>query len=96
LLEFRHSVAAVVPKVVAGKPIDQLLVGKLARSGDMSLGFNAALQQNGEKPDKNEPLGKAANERLRITVDLSGNVVAPGVPRRGSQWGRNSAFRSEA
>lgn len=44
-LDFQRRFAAAVPRVVVGKPIDQLRVGKLAGSSGTPRGFNAALRQ---------------------------------------------------
>lgn len=48
-LKLQRNFAAAVPRVVVGKPIDQLRVGKLAGSSNTPRGFNAALQQIREK-----------------------------------------------
>jgi uncharacterized protein with FMN-binding domain len=44
-LELQRRFAAAVPKVVVGKPIDQMNVGKLAGSSGTPRGFNAAIRQ---------------------------------------------------
>ena len=44
-LDFQRKFAAAVPKVVVGKPIDQVKVGKLAGSSGTPVGFNAAIEQ---------------------------------------------------
>jgi uncharacterized protein with FMN-binding domain len=44
-LDYQRRFAAAVPRVVVGKPIDQLRVDKLAGSSGTPRGFNAALQQ---------------------------------------------------
>jgi uncharacterized protein with FMN-binding domain len=44
-LEFQRRFAAAVPKVVVGKPIDQVQVGKLAGSSGTPRGFNDAIQK---------------------------------------------------
>jgi uncharacterized protein with FMN-binding domain len=44
-LEFQRRFAAAVPKVVIGKPIDQVQVGKLAGSSGTPRGFNDAIQK---------------------------------------------------
>jgi uncharacterized protein with FMN-binding domain len=44
-LELQRLFAAAVPKVVVGKPIDQINVGKLAGSSSTPKGFNAAIRQ---------------------------------------------------
>ena len=44
-LELQRRFAAAVPKVVVGKPIDQVNVGKLAGSSNTPKGFNAAIRQ---------------------------------------------------
>lgn len=44
-LEFQRAFAAAVPKVVVGRPIDRLQVGKLAGSSGTPQGFNDALRQ---------------------------------------------------
>lgn len=48
-LELQRSFADAVPRVVVGKPIDRLRVGKLAGSSHTPVGFNAALQQIRQK-----------------------------------------------
>ncbi|UHD44104.1 hypothetical protein LUX29_13635 [Aureimonas altamirensis] len=42
-LEFQRRFAAAVPRVVIGKPIDQIRVGKLAGSSGTPQGFNDAI-----------------------------------------------------
>jgi uncharacterized protein with FMN-binding domain len=44
-LELQRRFAASVPKVVIGKPIDQVNVGKLAGSSGTPKGFNDAIRQ---------------------------------------------------
>lgn len=44
-LERQRSFAAAVPKMVVGKPIDQVRVGKLAGSSGTPRGFNDAIQK---------------------------------------------------
>jgi uncharacterized protein with FMN-binding domain len=44
-LELQRLFAAAVPKVVVGKPIDQVNVGKLAGSSGTPKGFNDAIRQ---------------------------------------------------
>ena len=44
-LELQRRFAAAVPKVVVGRPIDQVNVGKLAGSSNTPKGFNAAIRQ---------------------------------------------------
>jgi uncharacterized protein with FMN-binding domain len=44
-LELQRLFAAAVPRVVVGKPIDQVNVGKLAGSSGTPKGFNAAIRQ---------------------------------------------------
>lgn len=44
-LELQRSFAAAVPKVVIGKPIDQIRVGKLAGSSGTPRGFNDTIQK---------------------------------------------------
>ncbi|MBB4169760.1 hypothetical protein [Rhizobium sp. BK538] len=44
-LELQRRFAAAVPKVVIGRPIDQVNVGKLAGSSGTSRGFNNAIGQ---------------------------------------------------
>lgn len=44
-LELQRAFAAAVPKVVVGKRIDQVRVGKLAGSSGTPKGFNAAIRQ---------------------------------------------------
>ena len=44
-LELQRRFAAAVPKVVVGRPIDQVNVGKLAGSSGTPKGFNAAIRQ---------------------------------------------------
>ena len=44
-LEFQRSFAAAVPRVVVGKPIDQIRVDKLAGSSGTPRGFNDAIQK---------------------------------------------------
>lgn len=44
-LELQRRFAAAVPKVVIGKPIDQVKVGKLAGSSGTPKGFNDAIDQ---------------------------------------------------
>jgi uncharacterized protein with FMN-binding domain len=44
-LELQRRFAVAVPKVVIGKPIDQVRVGKLAGSSGTPKGFNDALDQ---------------------------------------------------
>jgi hypothetical protein len=43
--ELQRRFAAAVPRVVVGKPIDEVRVGKLAGSSNTSRGFNAAIRQ---------------------------------------------------
>ncbi|MDF0544272.1 hypothetical protein PX699_18125 [Sphingobium sp. H39-3-25] len=42
-LELQRSFAAAVPRIVVGKPIDQIRVGKLAGSSGTPKGFNDAI-----------------------------------------------------
>jgi uncharacterized protein with FMN-binding domain len=44
-LELQRAFATAVPKVVVGKPIDQVQVGKLAGSSGTPDGFNDAIRQ---------------------------------------------------
>ncbi|WP_244481436.1 FMN-binding protein [Rhizobium sp. Root1203] len=44
-LELQQRFAAAVPKLVVGKPIDQVKVGKLAGSSGTPKGFNDAIEQ---------------------------------------------------
>jgi uncharacterized protein with FMN-binding domain len=44
-LELQRRFAAAVSKVVVGKPIDQVKVGKLAGSSGTPKGFNDAIEQ---------------------------------------------------
>jgi uncharacterized protein with FMN-binding domain len=44
-LELQRAFAAAVPKVVVGKRIDQVKVGKLAGSSGTPKGFNDAIRQ---------------------------------------------------
>ncbi|WP_280171453.1 FMN-binding protein [Agrobacterium pusense] len=44
-LELQRAFAAAVPKVVVGKRIDQVRVGKLAGSSSTPKGFNDAIRQ---------------------------------------------------
>ncbi|MCR6727765.1 hypothetical protein [Agrobacterium fabrum] len=44
-LELQRAFAAAVPKVVVGKRIDQVRVGKLAGSSGTPRGFNDAIRQ---------------------------------------------------
>jgi len=44
-LELQRAFATAVPRVVIGKPIDQVKVGKLAGSSGTPKGFNNAIQQ---------------------------------------------------
>lgn len=44
-LELQRRFAAAVPKVVVGRPIDQVNVGRLAGSSNTPNGFNAAIRQ---------------------------------------------------
>jgi uncharacterized protein with FMN-binding domain len=44
-LELQRRFAAAVPKVVVGRPIDQVNVSKLAGSSNTPDGFNAAIRQ---------------------------------------------------
>ncbi|MBP2506397.1 uncharacterized protein with FMN-binding domain [Agrobacterium tumefaciens] len=44
-LELQRAFAAAVPKVVVGKRIDQVRVGKLAGSSGTPKGFNAAIRE---------------------------------------------------
>ena len=44
-LELQRAFAAAVPKVVVGKHIDQVKVGKLAGSSGTPKGFNDAIRQ---------------------------------------------------
>ncbi|WP_221981001.1 FMN-binding protein [Rhizobium laguerreae] len=44
-LELQRAFAAAVPKVVVGKRIDQVRVGKLAGSSGTPKGFNDAIRQ---------------------------------------------------
>jgi uncharacterized protein with FMN-binding domain len=44
-LELQRRFAATVPKVVVGRPIDQVNVGKLAGSSNTPKGFNAGIRQ---------------------------------------------------
>ncbi len=48
-LELQRAFAAAVPKVVVGKRIDQVKVGKLAGSSSTPKGFNDAIRQIREK-----------------------------------------------
>ena len=51
-LELQRRFAAAVPKVVVGKPIDQVNVGKLAGSSGTPEGFNAAIRQIRERASR--------------------------------------------
>jgi uncharacterized protein with FMN-binding domain len=51
-LELQRRFAAAVPKVVVGKPIDQVDVGKLAGSSGTPKGFNAAIRQIREQASR--------------------------------------------
>ena len=51
-LELQRRFAAAVPKVVVGKPIDEVNVGKLAGSSGTPKGFNAALRQIREQASR--------------------------------------------
>jgi uncharacterized protein with FMN-binding domain len=51
-LELQRRFAAAVPKVVVGKPIDEVKVGKLAGSSGTPKGFNAAIQRIKEQASK--------------------------------------------
>jgi uncharacterized protein with FMN-binding domain len=51
-LELQRRFAAAVPKVVVGKPIDQVNVGKLAGSSGTPKGFNAAIRQIREQASR--------------------------------------------
>lgn len=44
-LELQRAFAAAVPRVVIGKPIDQVRVGKLAGSSGTPRGFNDAIRK---------------------------------------------------
>lgn len=44
-LELQRAFAAAVPKVVVGKRVDQIKVGKLAGSSGTTKGFNDAMRQ---------------------------------------------------
>ena len=44
-LELQRRFAAAVPKIVLGKPIDEVKVGKLAGSSGTPKGFNDAIDQ---------------------------------------------------
>jgi uncharacterized protein with FMN-binding domain len=51
-LELQRRFAAAVPKVVVGKPIDEVRVGKLAGSSSTPEGFNAAIRQIKEQASR--------------------------------------------
>lgn len=51
-LELQRRFAAAVPKVVVGKPIDQVNVGKLAGSSGTPEGLNAAIRQIREQASR--------------------------------------------
>jgi uncharacterized protein with FMN-binding domain len=51
-LELQRRFAAAVPKVVVGKPIDQVDVDKLAGSSGTPRGFNAAIRQIREQASR--------------------------------------------
>lgn len=51
-LELQRAFAAAVPKVVVGKRIDQVRVGKLAGSSGTPKGFNDAIRQIREQADR--------------------------------------------
>ena len=51
-LELQRRFAEAVPKVVVGKPIDQIKVGKLAGSSNTPNGFNAAIRQIKEQASR--------------------------------------------
>ncbi len=51
-LELQRRFAAAVPRVVVGKPIDQVNVGKLAGSSNTPDGFNAAIRQIREQASR--------------------------------------------
>jgi uncharacterized protein with FMN-binding domain len=51
-LELQRRFAATVPRVVVGKPIDEVKVGKLAGSSGTPKGFNAAIQQIRERASR--------------------------------------------
>lgn len=44
-LELQRAFAAAVPKVVVGKPLSEVLVGKLAGSSGTPKGFNDAIDK---------------------------------------------------
>ncbi|NTE86609.1 hypothetical protein G6L72_08700 [Agrobacterium rubi] len=48
-LELQRAFAVAVPKVVVGKRVDQIKVGKLAGSSGTPKGFNDAIRQIREK-----------------------------------------------
>jgi uncharacterized protein with FMN-binding domain len=51
-LELQRLFAAAVPKVVVGRPIDEVKVGKLAGSSGTPKGFNAAIRQIKEQASR--------------------------------------------
>jgi uncharacterized protein with FMN-binding domain len=51
-LELQRRFAAAVPRVVVGKPIDEVKVGKLAGSSGTPKGFNAAIQRIREQASR--------------------------------------------
>lgn len=51
-LELQRRFAEAVPKVVVGKPIDQIKVGKLAGSSNTPDGFNAAIRRIKEQASR--------------------------------------------
>ncbi|TNM64028.1 hypothetical protein FHP24_11025 [Aliirhizobium smilacinae] len=56
-LELQRAFAAAVPKVVVGKRIDQVRVGKLAGSSGTPKGFNDAIRQIRQKAALGEAYG---------------------------------------
>lgn len=54
-LDFQRRFAAAVPRVVVGKPIDEVQVSRLAGSSGTPKGFNAAIQQIKERASSAPP-----------------------------------------
>jgi uncharacterized protein with FMN-binding domain len=51
-LELQRLFAAAVPKVVVGRPVDEVKVGKLVGSSGTPKGFNAAIRQIREQASR--------------------------------------------
>ena len=54
-LDFQRRFAAAVPRVVLGKPIDEVKVSRLAGSSGTPQGFNAAMQAIRERASRTSP-----------------------------------------